>query len=220
MQNKFNPIVESIFLLKCLYILSFPLAKTLAKYKFNPNTITTISNMLVICSIYFLFIKNVIFFIILWIAAEIFDICDGTVARINNMASESGAFYDHFSDQIKIFLFFISISLYFQSTFVTYLAFVSACINLLYVDVSLRTEIFKLKHHTKIQKLTPKSKSKTFLRQIYNHVFLIHGHTMVILPFFVVNIDIAITGLSLFILVALKNLLGSLRAQVRVLRKI
>ena len=195
--------------------MSFPLAKLLAKCNVHPNIITLTSNVLVVISFYFLFSQEIILFIVFWITAEVFDICDGTVARLTGKTSESGAFFDHFSDQVKIFLFFICISLYFKSEIITLLAFLSAGIFLLYIDISKRVEIFKLKYPGSSKSENNNNSDTTFLRKIYNHIFLIHGHTMVILPFFVISNDVAILGLSFFIVVAFKNFLGSLRAQIK-----
>jgi phosphatidylglycerophosphate synthase len=217
-QNEFNPTVEKISLLKYLYIISSPLARLFARYSVHPNTITTISNVSIVISLYFLYVGNFILFILLWIVAGILDICDGTVARLTNKTSESGAFYDHFSDQVKMFLFFISISLYFQNELITYLAFVSAGIFFLYIDISKRVVIFQLKYPNKNEHINTENNSIKFFRKIYNNIFLIHGHTMVILPFFVINKDMAIIGLSLFILVASKNFLSSLRVKIRLLQ--
>jgi phosphatidylglycerophosphate synthase len=217
MNKKFNPIVEDIFLLKCLYIISFPLARLFANLRIHPNKITTISNITILISIYFLSQGSIVLFIVFWIFAEIFDICDGTVARINRLASESGAFYDHFSDQVKIFLFFIIVSFYFKNEIITYLAFISSGIFFLYIDVSKRVEIFKLKYPREGVDIDDSTKS--LIRKIYNHVFLIHGHTMVLIPFFVIDLNFAIVGLSIFILVATKNLFGALRAQLKLFKK-
>lgn len=217
MKNKFNPIVESVFLLKLMYIISFPLAKLFAKFNINPNTITTISNVSIVISLYFLYLGNIFLFIIFWILAEIFDICDGTVARLTNKSSESGAFYDHFSDQVKIFVFFIAISLYFDDKLITYLAFFSAGIFLLYIDISKRIEIFKLKYDVKDNNIQDEAQKVSLIRRIYNHIFLIHGHTMVLIPFILITHTTAIVGLSLFILVVIKNFLGSLRQMIKLL---
>lgn len=215
MKNKFNPIVESIFLLKIMYIISFPLAKLFARFNVNPNTITTISNISILVALYFLYLGNVIAFIIFWILAEIFDICDGTVARLTNKSSEAGAFYDHFSDQVKIFVFFVAVSFYFDDKLITYMSFLSAGIFLLYIDISKRIEIFELKYKLTSYSEAQESKKIKFWRKIYNHIFLIHGHTMILIPFILINETVALYGLSLFVLVAIKNFLGSLRYQIR-----
>jgi hypothetical protein len=215
--NKFNPIVESIFLLKIMYIISFPLAKIFARFNINPNTITTISNISIVVALYFLYIENIVSFICFWMLAEIFDICDGTVARLTNKSSESGAFYDHFSDQVKIFLFFIAISLYFDDNLITYISFLSAGIFLLYIDISKRIEIFKLKYPQNQKKNKNELYKTSILRQIYNHIFLIHGHTMVLIPFMAVSKEFAMYGLVLFLFIAVKNFLGALRQMIRLL---
>lgn len=218
MKHKFNPIVESIFLLKIMYIISFPLAKLFARFSVNPNTITTISNISIFVALYFLYLENIVAFIVFWILAEIFDICDGTVARLTNKSSESGAFYDHFSDQVKIFVFFVAISLYFDDELITYMSFISAGIFLLYIDISKRIEIYKLKYPNTEQSQQSEPQKLSALRQIYNHIFLVHGHTMVLISFMLISYEFAMYGLALFLIVAFKNFLGSLRAMIKLLR--
>ena len=112
----------------------------------------------------------------------------------------------------------MTFSLYFNDKLITYMSFISAGIFLLYIDISKRIEIFKLKfaiyqgNQEEVLKIG-------ILRKIYNHIFLIHGHTMVLIPFIAVSESAAIAGLSFFILVAVKNFLGSLRAQIKLFNK-
>ncbi|MDA8862068.1 CDP-alcohol phosphatidyltransferase family protein [Gammaproteobacteria bacterium] len=218
--NKFNPIVNSIFLLKVLYQISYPVAKLFAKYNINPNTVTSLSNVSAFFSLYFLFSSQIFIFIFLWILAEIFDICDGTVARIQGTSSEVGAFYDHFSDQVKIFLLFICISFYFNNLIITYLSFIGVGIFLLSIDIGKRNELLILKYTHLKSHQNINNKPLTLTRHIYNHIFLVSGHTMIVLPFLAIDQKIAFYGLILFLLVAIKNLLGSARAHIKSLQSL
>ena len=56
------------------------------------------------------------------------------------------------------------------------------------------------------------------LSEFFNHSLLIHGHTVVILHFFVLSDEIAIIGLSLLVLVAVNFFLRSLRAFLWLMR--
>lgn len=216
-KSKFNPIVESLPLLKYMYIISYPLAKILAQLKVSPNFITTISNLLIVVAIFSLFKGSIFGFIILWILAEIFDICDGTVARINGLSSETGAFYDHFSDQVKIFLFFLTLTFYFDDEFISILSFIVLGVFFLYMDINKRSEILRLKQNIQVKSST-ESLDLSLMRKIYNQIFMIHGHTMAIIPFMVLSDEIAYFGLVLFLIITLKNLLGSLRYMLKLLK--
>lgn len=79
------------------------------KMGFNPNTITTLSNICVVLTIILLFQAKyywAAFFIVL---SYFFDCLDGHMARSYKMTSVFGDYYDHISDTTKIVLVLISL---------------------------------------------------------------------------------------------------------------
>ena len=102
----FNNATKTVPILKFLYIINIPLVKLLIHLKLTPFTISTISNLLAFLALLALFFEyNPIIFSILWIMSLFFDIADGIVARKTSSSSANGSFYDHFSDQIKVFYY-------------------------------------------------------------------------------------------------------------------
>lgn len=73
---------------------------------FTPNTLTTISLILAILSIYCLYKKKYTIGAFLYFVAYYFDCADGNYARTYKMQSKFGDYYDHISDIIKIILLF------------------------------------------------------------------------------------------------------------------
>jgi len=66
----------------------------------TPNMITTLSNILRLVSVYFLFNGKKGAFFIFFFLGYYFDVLDGYFARRYKLFSEFGDFYDHFSDAI------------------------------------------------------------------------------------------------------------------------
>lgn len=79
--------------------------------KFNPNMITTLSLIIGLLSIIFLYKNKYILSIILIIFAYILDCADGNFARKYNMVSKFGDWYDHISDIVKLLGIYIIILL-------------------------------------------------------------------------------------------------------------
>ena len=64
----------------------------------TPNMITTYSFISGIMSLYFLWNKQLGYFIVFYIIGYIFDCIDGHMARTYNMVTKTGDLYDHFTD--------------------------------------------------------------------------------------------------------------------------
>ena len=66
----------------------------------TPNILTTYSFILGLLSLYYLYKRNIHLFAILYFLSFVFDCLDGHMARVYNMYSKFGDFYDHFTDFI------------------------------------------------------------------------------------------------------------------------
>ena len=88
-----------------IYIIVEKLDPILYKLNFTPNIITTLSLIIGLISAYFFYHKNYIS-IPLFIIAYILDCSDGYFARKYKMITKFGDYYDHISDQIKIFIIY------------------------------------------------------------------------------------------------------------------
>ena len=93
--------------------ISQDVGKALRPYPvFTPNFFTTISLIVALCSVYFIYKKSYRLASILLFVAYFFDCLDGNFARTYNMETDFGDKYDHFSDLFKIIavLYFVLIS--------------------------------------------------------------------------------------------------------------
>lgn len=122
----FNPATNDVPLLKVLYLMTIPLAKLLARLNIKPNTITSISNVVALMGIgALIWGENPWVFPALWLAALLFDMADGIVARVTGQSSASGSFYDHMSDQIKVILLFLAVALRYDSLLIWVLVYIT-----------------------------------------------------------------------------------------------
>jgi phosphatidylglycerophosphate synthase len=72
----------------------------LKKTNHTPNILTTYSFILGLLSLYYLYQRNIHIFATLYFLSFVFDCLDGHMARLYNMYSKFGDFYDHFTDFI------------------------------------------------------------------------------------------------------------------------
>jgi len=204
-----NPARKVIPALYFLYIMAIPLAILFIKLKFKPNLITTLSNISALISYYFILLGDSIFlFSFFWILALFLDICDGIVSRKTKQTSPQGSFYDHFTDQIKIILLFLSAGLYYDSTVTWFLSFLSSTIFLLRALL-----LYMLKYRSKLLAFESQSSKDTkyklnnsllklIKRHLFNNIFLIMGQFNIFLIFiFVEAIHIYIFIFILFIII-------------------
>ncbi len=68
---------------------------------FTPNMITTLSLLTGLFSAWLLYSRFYIYSSLLFLISYILDCCDGNYARMFNMVTKIGDFYDHISDFIK-----------------------------------------------------------------------------------------------------------------------
>lgn len=72
-------------------------------YGFQPNTITTLSNIAAIIVVILLFKSQYYLAAFFVIVSYFFDCLDGHMARTYNMVTIFGDYYDHISDTLKFF---------------------------------------------------------------------------------------------------------------------
>ena len=203
-----NPSRKVIPFLYFLYVMAIPLAIFLIKLNLKPNSITTLSNISAAVSYYFILAQDsFLFFSFFWILALFLDMCDGMVSRRTNQMTPQGSFYDHFTDQIKIILLFLSVGLYYNSTLAWALAFLCSTVFLLRALL-----LYMLKYRSKLLESADQNNAKIKLKlsnrfllvikkYFYNNVFLIMGQFNVYLVFiFIKNIHVHVLLLILFII--------------------
>ena len=120
----------------------FPIATNLVDPLYSigltPNSVTTISTMLVFLTIYFLYLNNKTMAIITYLLAYIFDCVDGKMARKYKMCSDFGMAFDTVSDNISNFVLFIFIIFkYFNSNNLNIILFLFIAVMIYMLSLSL-----------------------------------------------------------------------------------
>ena len=221
-----NDATNLVPLLKFLYIINIPLAKALIKLKISPNSISTISNILAILAfISLIFFEMPLIFPIFWILSLFFDIADGIVARKTLLSSANGSFYDHFSDQVKIFLLFLCLGVKYENYYFWILVFSANGLFLLlgYVNqlLSLRRYIIRVRLKSTTSKLIIKENKRSFLKKIiskntkfkniilgfYSSIFAMYGNCMLIFLPISFGLEYAVLSVILFKLITLKSII-------------
>lgn len=117
--------VSENWILRWMYILTYPVAVFLSKCNLTPNQITTLSLISAILSfISIVWIDNLIWYAFFWSLAVLFDLCDGVVARMTGQISKSALNFDSMSDIFKIFLVTLGLSIRSSNEIVWILAFI------------------------------------------------------------------------------------------------
>ena len=102
-------VVDNIVLLY-MYRFAFPFSVFLKTLNLSPNIITTLSFLFSTGAlIALIYDDGWALFASFWGASLLLDFCDGTVARMTNNISKSAFRYDHNSDLIKIYLIIIAV---------------------------------------------------------------------------------------------------------------
>lgn len=84
-------------------------APTLYEYGFTPNILTTIGNINTLIFLYFMLNYQFQLAAFFFLLSYIFDCLDGYIARLYNMESKFGDWYDHISDLTKTLLLFYTL---------------------------------------------------------------------------------------------------------------
>lgn len=116
-QNKLRDAGQRI-----IYIIIHPLVKFLIRFHISPNIITTIGLLLnIVVAFIFIFgaeerVRGDLSYVgwggAMILFAGVFDMIDGQVARIGNMATKFGAFYDSVLDRYSELIMFLGICYY------------------------------------------------------------------------------------------------------------
>jgi phosphatidylglycerophosphate synthase len=236
-RRNLNVATRQVPLLYALYFLCIPLAKLFVRLGLSPNAITHMSNSLAACSIAALiWIANPWVFPILWLAALMFDIADGIVARTTRSASARGSFFDHMSDQVKVIGLFLGAGLRYDTTETWAATYVVCATFLLLGLINQNRAVRALRLAAGTASSTPaasgaanenlgsgwrgtlrtfmrsRPRLRTFVLGVYSSLFLMYGNSMLwVLPLSFGR-EAAFGSLLFFWLVTLYSLAGSIRA--------
>jgi phosphatidylglycerophosphate synthase len=243
-RRSLNQATRQVPLLHFLYLACVPLSKACVRLGLAPNTISHVSNALAALAVAALiWAENPWIFPSLWLAALLFDIADGIVARVTRAASASGSFYDHMSDQVKVIALFLSAGIHYGSDRVWMLAFV-VCAGFLFMNLvnqvyALRSLKLTLGSHetaggkeatteappggrrgTLREILHRRPKLRAFARGVYTSVFAMYGNSMLLVLPLGLGESWALGTLAVFGTVTLHALASLLIAVQRVNRQL
>ena len=228
-QSYFNPATKYVPSLWLLYFLNVPLIRLVLFLRLTPMQLTHLSNITFFISLYcYLTNRPVLFFVLQYLALG-FDICDGVVARLRGMSSAMGSFYDHFSDQCKVSLLLVVISVSNDSFWIRLTANLElVCFLLLSVlNYSLQEKKHRLKTgsvslsasntiENKNRESLPfiRGKVRSLLKNFHSSIFVMYGNFMV--PFFFMGFEILLLPMLFLVLcINLRSLLIMIRMVVK-----
>ncbi len=77
-----------------------PIGSLLAKTGLSPNTITVLSVIIAIISLYFFYVREILYAFVTILVAGVLDILDGAVARATGRTSKFGTLLDNTADRV------------------------------------------------------------------------------------------------------------------------
>jgi len=117
--------ISENWILRWMYIVTYPIAVFLTRCNLTPNQITTLSLISAILAfISIVWVDNLIWYAFFWSLAVLFDLCDGVVARMTGQVSKSALNFDSMSDIFKICLVSLGLSIRSSSEIVWILVFI------------------------------------------------------------------------------------------------
>jgi len=191
-----------------IYRIAFKVSPVFKFLKVTPNQISFISLLLNLVSCYFLFNKQITYFLIFWYLSHFLDYCDGTLARMTDNKTKILLRVDHFLDLIKISLTFSFVSYYYSSMDIWIL-------NTFFLIIFFMSQLLSMEfaHQKNVINKTEVSvrKKRSSIRDIYNIFFTFDGHTLFIIGFMFVSYDLTRIIYAYLILLCMKTIITPLR---------
>ena len=104
-------------LLLVMYRLAYPIALLLHRLRLTPDQITTLSLLSAIMAFAALVLHApAAWFCFFWGLTALFDVCDGTVARMSSRIATRAFRYDHMSDIFKMSLVVVGVAIRFDES--------------------------------------------------------------------------------------------------------
>jgi len=127
------------------------------KIGFMPNTITTISFLMVVPLVYFYHIFNNLIAVLFLILMYYFDHLDGLEARKYHLETEFGDFYDHAQDLVVFFVIdlFVFLRIWGHAGPLTFWSLLIITLGLMYmmqVHIGNEEKYFNLKHKSRAKR--------------------------------------------------------------------
>lgn len=175
-------LVKSSFINYIMYYISSPIVYVGYKLNLTPNMLTTASIFFSILAVYFLKINSIFTFQATWFFSLILDYSDGPLARKTKIFSVRFN-YDHLSDLFKISLLTASLAIFhndFGGIILCYVFIFLLLFNEVISTSSLQKSTTSVPEPLISKYLKNKAPAKVILisQQIYNTIFIFHGHSL------------------------------------------
>lgn len=184
---------------KILYICGYYVALLFKQIGVTPNQLTFLSLLFAIASAFLLFYESFIGFVFFWGGSHILDYADGTLARMTKNVRKTSLRLDHTSDLLKFIIVNCGIGLFYDSSSIWTMIFLSTTGFLFYTIINHElSEI--INNLTTPNRPSLLDKSNRFIANVITVFFTINGHTFLVLFFIPVSEEIAYLILSYLIL--------------------
>ncbi len=196
--------------LKLLYVIADIPTQFFIKINITATQITHLSFLSALLSLLCLKLDFKTSYMIFVLLSILFDVADGMVARATNTGSPFGAFYDHFSDKIKISLYFLFFGIIYHDETIWILTYLNLAIfflitslNFLDINENQNTESITLNTSSPPQK--NESFFIRFIKGTYRSIFMMYANFMLWFIPVVINKNFGIISLSIMLIIQIIN---------------
>ena len=196
--------IKNNWILSLMYGVSYPFSFLFMKLKIVPNSITLLSILSCGAACLFLIKSHVVYFVLFWLIAILFDFCDGTLARMTKNTRTSLFRYDHMTDLIKFSAVLLSVAIYFDNYYYWIASFVCSFLYMYYSildhDVvnlvknkidqegTSSTKNIRMRDKYKLVNFITKNKKLFYISKIFTPLISINGHTLLLFTIMPLNI--------------------------------
>ncbi|MBI4995403.1 MAG: CDP-alcohol phosphatidyltransferase family protein [Rhodocyclales bacterium] len=213
-------------LLMMMYRFAYPFSVALSAARVSPNQITTLSVLFAaVAALALAFDDRWWLFCVFWWLALLMDFCDGTVARMTDTVRNTAFRYDHTSDLFKVFLVVLAVGIRYDTTPAWVVSFSASFFFMFYMVVN--HDLVSARKRVRDASPLAGAEANTspagpdrggpgaFRKALYAAVFTINGHTLLV--FFVLSLgeDVALLGLTYFLVLSALRAAICINAMVR-----
>jgi len=220
LQKYYNSGCEHCPALKLLYIIADPITQLLINFKRTPMHVTHLSVFFALLSIPLFFYQMPWAYAVCLFFSILFDVADGMVARATNQGSTLGAFYDHFTDKLKIFALFLICGMTYNNQLIWILSITNVSFFYIMSILNITNPNEKKLNDKTCNTIEIKPNNKRgFLfkaaRSVYRSTFMIYANFMLYFIPMAFNQTLAIIFQAITLIIISKALIEQFNVQLR-----
>lgn len=189
-----------------LYVLAFPIVLVSLRLGLSANSLTYSSLVIGLAAAGFLAFGQGVAFAILFFLSLLLDFADGSVARMTETVTTSQFDLDGFSGRLVITATFIGGGIFYSNNLIWVLFFLAGVSYLAYSDFNIQVTAGRLLSSNDSRPLAGVEQRirswgglARLARLVWNSVFTVHGHTLLVLLFLPIGVPWALVTLSYWI---------------------